>query len=130
MTATPAAPARRQSPALEASTPPIATTGIETSRQISASPSSPIAGSASGLEGVAQTGPAPMYAPPLRSPPERFGDRGRGSAQQQPGQDRTVGTFVSAAKVDTVRSEPKRCIDVVVHNEESVELDEALARLD
>ena len=60
ITATPAAPARMQSPAFEASIPPIATTGIVTARQISASPSSPIGGSASGFEGVAQTGPAPM----------------------------------------------------------------------
>ena len=60
MTATPAAPARMQSAAFEASTPPIATTGIETAAQISASPSSPIGGSASGFDGVAQTGPAPM----------------------------------------------------------------------
>ena len=49
-----------QSPALEASTLPIATTGIDTAAQIAASPSSPIAGAASVFDGVAQTGPAPM----------------------------------------------------------------------
>ena len=54
--------------ALVASIPPIATTGIETASQISARPSSPIGGSASGFVGVAQTGPAPMYAAPALSP--------------------------------------------------------------
>ena len=59
-TATPAAPAVRQSAALDASIPPIAITGTETARQMSARPSRPIGGSASGFVGVAQTGPAPM----------------------------------------------------------------------
>ena len=62
MTATPAAPARMHSAAFVASMPPIATTGSETPRQISASPSNPIGGSASAFDGVVQTGPAPMYA--------------------------------------------------------------------
>ncbi len=60
MTATPAAPARMQSAAFAASIPPIATTGTLTAAQISANPSSPIGGSASSFDGVAQTGPAPM----------------------------------------------------------------------
>ena len=59
MTATPAAPASMHARAFEASTPPIATTGIETAAQIARSPSSPIGGSASAFDGVAQTGPAP-----------------------------------------------------------------------
>ena len=46
--------------AFVASIPPIATTGMSTAAQISRSPSSPIGGSASGFDGVAQTGPAPM----------------------------------------------------------------------
>ena len=44
ITATPAAPARMHSAAFDASMPPIATTGIETERQTSRSPSSPIGG--------------------------------------------------------------------------------------
>ncbi len=58
--ATPEAPARMQAAAFEASTPPIAITGTVTDMQISWSPSRPIGGSASGFDGVAQTGPAPM----------------------------------------------------------------------
>jgi hypothetical protein len=68
MTATPAAPARMQSATLTTSIPPMATTGSETAQEISARPSSPIAGSASGFDGVAQTGPAPTYAAPSASP--------------------------------------------------------------
>jgi hypothetical protein len=60
MTATPAAPARMQSAAFVSSTPPIATTGLKTAAQISRRPSIPIGGSASGFDGVVQTGPAPM----------------------------------------------------------------------
>ena len=48
------------SAAFDASMPPIATTGIETERQMSRSPSSPIGGAASGFEGVSQIGPAPI----------------------------------------------------------------------
>ena len=59
MTATPDAPARMHSAAFVASMPPIATTGTETARQTSRSPSSPIGSPASGFEGVGQIGPAP-----------------------------------------------------------------------
>ena len=59
MTATPAAPDSIQAAALEASTPPIATTGTSTATQMRRSPSSPMGGSASSFDGVAQTGPAP-----------------------------------------------------------------------
>ena len=48
-----------QSAAFEASMPPIATTGTATAAQISRRPSSPVGGSASAFDGVAQTGPAP-----------------------------------------------------------------------
>ena len=48
-----------QSAAFDASIPPIATTGIETERQTSHNPSSPIGGAASGYDGVSQIGPAP-----------------------------------------------------------------------
>ena len=44
---------------VRASIPPIATTGIETERQMSRSPSRPIGASASGFDGVSQIGPAP-----------------------------------------------------------------------
>ena len=57
--ATPAAPAAMQSPAFDASMPPIATTGTGTARQIARRPSSPIGGSASVFDGVSHTGPAP-----------------------------------------------------------------------
>ena len=67
ITATPAAPARMHSPALAASTPPIATTGIDTERQMSRSPSSPIGVPASGFDGVCQIGPAPRYVAPENS---------------------------------------------------------------
>src|SRR5207247_3416297 len=63
MTATPFAPAAMQSRALDASMPPIATTGALTASQIAASPSRPIGEPASGLVGGAHTGPAPMDVP-------------------------------------------------------------------
>ena len=48
------------STAFAAVTPPIATTGTETDWQISSRPCSPIGDAASGFDGVAQIGPAPM----------------------------------------------------------------------
>ncbi len=59
MTATPAAPARMQSPAFDASIPPIAITGTRTAAQIRASSSRPSGAAASSFDGVAQIGPTP-----------------------------------------------------------------------
>ena len=59
MTATPAAPASMQAAAVVASTPPMATTGTETARQIRPSSASPSGAAASAFEGVGQIGPTP-----------------------------------------------------------------------
>src|SRR5215210_6653252 len=98
MTATPATPARMQSAAFVASTPPIATTGIETARQISPSPSRPIGSVASGFD--------------------RFGDVRRREAEQKPFGDGALRPLVTAPEMDAIRVQPQRRLHVVVDDEE------------
>ena len=110
--------------------PPIATTGIETASQISRSPSRPIGESASGFEGVAQTGPAPMYAAPSSLSGERLGDaRGR-DAEHEALLEGSLGAGIVAAEMDTVRAERQRGLDVVVDHERGRQVEERSSRLD
>ncbi len=117
MTATPAAPAARQSAALDASIPPIATTGMDTASQIAASPSSPIGGSASGFDRRRPhgTGADVGGADPL--PRDRLLDGRRRRAEHQSGLDRSLGSLVVAAQVHAVGAELDGSLAVVVDDE-------------
>ena len=119
-----------QSPALEASTPPIATTGIEIARQISPSPSEADRRVGVGFRGRRPDRTSADVGGALPLPVEGFGDGGGGRAEQQARRDGALGAVVLAAEVDAVGPEPKRRLDVVVHDEERVQPGEALPRLD
>ena len=79
-------------------------------------------GSASGFDGVAQIGPAPMYEAPERAPAMRLADVPRGQPELQPGAERALRAVVVTAEVDAVGLEPDRRVDVVVDDEHRVEL--------
>ena len=81
MAATPAAPARMQSPAFVASTPPMATTGTSTARAMAASPSEPCRRVGVLLGRRRPRALAPMYAapPPRRRPRRPTRPTGRGA---------------------------------------------------
>jgi len=107
-----------QSAAFDASTPPIATTGTETARQIAARPSSPIGKSASGFDGVSHTGPAPMYAAPSCSAATASSTLAADSAA------------VFAPEVHAVRVQLQCRLDVVVHHEQRRQLAERPSALE
>ena len=115
MTATPAAPARMQSAALAASTPPIATTGTATAAQISRRPSRPIAGSASVLDGVSRPGPRRCSPPrpPRRALPRRSMRRARAGARVP----WRAQTLRQSGRGALRPPQHQRSVDVVVHDE-------------
>ena len=118
ITATPAAPARMQSAALETSTPPIATTGIETASQISREPVEPDRriGVRLGRRRPDRAGADVAGAERLaRAAPRR--PRRRRVPSSSPARDRALDALVVAAEVDAVGTEPKRRLDVVVDDE-------------
>ena len=119
-----------QSPAFVASTPPMATTGTSTARAMAASPSNPVGGSASSLDGVAQTGPAPMYAAPRAAAPRGLLDRRGRQAEDQPTPERPLGACIAAPEMDAVGAELESGIHVVVHDERRAEAGQTAPDLD
>ncbi len=120
MTATPAAPARMQSAAFDASIPPIATTGTDTARQTSARPSRPIGSDASGFDGVAHTRSSADVGRAGELGDGGLAARPGGDAQRDPGRGRALGPGVALAEVDAA-AQLERCVDVVVDDQLRVE---------
>ncbi len=128
--ATPEAPARMQSAAFDASTPPIATTGTVTDMQISCEPVEP---DRRGRVRLGRRRPDRAGADvggARELGDSRLAPRRSGEAEQEPCRERPLGALVAAAEVDAVGAELERRLDVVVDDEGRVELPERPPDLD
>ena len=129
MTATPAAPAWMHSAAFDASMPPIATTGIETERQMSRSPSSPIAGAGVRLRRRLPDRASADIRRTCELRDRSLAPLGGRDPQHDSGLCAPLDPRVALAEVDAA-AKLERSVDVVVDHELEIEVAERTSERD
>ena len=106
-----------QSPAFDASMPPIATTGTRTTSQIAASPSTPIGVARVGLGRRRPDGAGADVVGALLRGRDRLVDARRRDAEHEADGARELLAPIGSTEVHAVRVERERGLDVVVDDE-------------